>query len=444
MTFYKIVYFLMLALCWMGSVQLSPAAGVTTLEQSIGKALDHSPRLQALRHNHGAIEFDLTQSRARYLPSVDLQLGYGIEQHSDEVTRQTGADPTDTDWEPRGIATLRLTQKVYDGGETGQEVSIRKSLLASSDLTLQDAAQAIALDGIKAHLEVYRHRELVALAEKNVTVHQNIFQSLSEMERAGAGNIADVTQTRARMARARSNLFIRKADLTRAMVYYARMIGAQPGELAPAGVPEEMPASLEEALGWTEQKNPELLAFNERLMEADARVALARSNYKPRINIELSSSYNDKLEGDPSWQNTNEAMLTLRWNLFSGGQDKAKKNAAMSRKKEIRSNRNDKLFELRQATAAAWATYLSLQNQKKAYRAAVIYSQKTFDAYLKQFNVSKRSLLDLLSAEDDYFQSASQLTIVSVDEIIVAYRILKLARAVRLPRHSTIGKSPGD
>ncbi|MBI9090828.1 MAG: TolC family outer membrane protein [Desulfobacterium sp.] len=408
---------------------------VTPLEQSIEKALDYSPQLQALRHNHGAIQFDLKQSKAGYLPSVDLLLGYGLEQHSDKVSRQTRADPANTDWDPLGEATLSLTQKVYDGGETRQQVSIQKAILASAGFDIQDATQAIALNAIHAHLEVYRQRELVALAEKNLTVHQDIFHSLSEMEKAGAGNIADVTHTQARMARAQSNLFISKADLTRAMVHYTRVVGTKPGELAVAEVPKKMPTSLAEALEWTEQRNPEILAFNAKLNEADARVALARSSDKPKINIKLNSSYNDQLEGDHSWQNTNDAMLILHWNLFNGGQDSAKKNATLSRKRQIRSNRDDTLFELREATADAWATYISLQKQKKAYQSAVVYSQKTFDAYLKQFSVSQRSLLDVLSAENDYFQSAGRLITVSVDETIAAYQILRLGKAVQIPRH---------
>ncbi len=435
MAFHKIVYFLILFFFWVASVSSSEAPGVTTLEQSVKKALDYSPHLQALRHNHGAIKFDLKQSQARYLPSVDLMLGYGLEQHSDKITRQTRADPANTDWDPRGDATLRLTQKLYDGGETSQQVSIQKAILASAGFDIQDATQGIALNAIHAHLEVYRQRELVALAEKNLKVHQDIFQSLSEMEKAGAGNIADVTHTQARMARAQSNLFISKADLTRAMVRYARVVGTKPGKLALAEVPKKMPNSLEEALEWTEQRNPEILAFNAKLLEADARVTLARSAYKPKINIELSSSYNDQLEGDSSWENTNDAMLTLHWNLFNGGQDKAHKNAVLSRKRQIRSNRDDTLFELRQATATAWATYLSLQSQKKSYQAAVAYSQKTFDAYLKQFSVSQRSLLDVLSAENDYFQSASRLITVSVEGTIVAYQILRLGKEVQIPRH---------
>lgn len=435
MAFYRIVYFLIFFLYWVPSVSSSPAPGVTTLDQSIEKALDYSPQLQALRHDHGALKFDLKQSRGRYLPSVNLLLGYGLEQYSDEVTRQTRADPSNTDWDPRGDAILKLTQKVYDGGETSQQVSIQEAILASADFGIQDATQAIALNAIHAHLEVYRQRELVALAEKNLKVHQDIFQSLSEMEQAGAGNIADVTHTQARMARAQSNLFISKADLTRALVHYTRVVGTQPGKLAWAEVPKKMPNSLEEALERTEQRNPEILAFNARLIEADARVELARSTCKPKINIELSSSYNDQLEGDRSWQNTNEAMLTLNWNLFNGGQDIANKNSALSRKKQIRSHRDDKLFELREATAGAWATYLSLQRQKKAYQAAVDYSQKTFDAYLKQFSVSQRSLLDVLSAENDYFQSASLLITVSVEETIAAYQILKLGKEVHIPKH---------
>ena len=116
MAFYKIVYLLIFFICWVTSVPPSAGAEVTTLYQSVEQALNYSPQLQALTHNYEAIKYDLKQARARYRPSVDLQLGNGLEQHSDEVTRQTGDNPADTDWDPRGDATLSLTQKVYDGG----------------------------------------------------------------------------------------------------------------------------------------------------------------------------------------------------------------------------------------------------------------------------------------------------------------------------------------
>lgn len=419
-------------------------AQATTLYESVEQSLRYSPQLQALTHNHEAIEYDLRKSRARYRPSVDLMLGYGLDQHSDSVTRQPGSDPSDTDWDSRGDATLRLTQKVYDGGETRQFISIQKALLESADFGIQEATQAITLNAISAHLDVCRQRELVALAEKDLQVHRDILRALSEIEQAGAGNIADVTQTQMRMARAQSILIVSKSDLSGAIANYERVVGVKPGELAFAEVPDSMPISIEEALTLTEKKNPGLLAFNGRLMEAEARVDLARSAYKPKLNLELSSRYYDQLEGDPSWQHTNDAMFVLRWNLFNGGQDKEATNAALSRKYESRSNRDEKLIELREATTATWADFLSLQSQKIVNQDAVDSSKKTFDAYLKQFSVARRSLLDVLNAEKEYFQSARQQVSVSVNEIVTAYRILNLGGSLQVLEPSGGSAQPAD
>lgn len=440
----KTIYLISLFLFIVFSAPTAVVSGATTLYQSVEQALNTNPQLQALAHSSQALQYDLEQSRSGYLPTVDLLLGYGVEQYSDDVTRQAGAEPSDSDWDSRGDASLKLTQQVYDGGETGSQVSIRKALLDSANYQLQAAAQAIALDAVTAHLNVFRQRELVALAEKNLKAHRDIYQSIAELEQAGAGSIADVTQVQARLARAESTLYLSQAELSKAIANYTRVIGAPPGEIAYAGVPETLPQTLEEALQRTEQGNPELLALDAELVEADSRLALARSNYKPDIDLELSSRYNDQMEGDQSWQNTNAAMVFLRWNLFSGGKDKAGTNAALSRKHQSRSKRNAKLVELTEATSTAWASYLALQRQKPAYRNAVDYSRKTFDAYLKQFSVSQRSLLDVLIVQNDYFQSAVQLVTVGMNETIAAYRILALGGKLQVPRHSEIQEYPED
>ncbi|MCP3956025.1 MAG: TolC family protein, partial [Desulfobacterales bacterium] len=282
----KTLYLLIIICCWAGAVPVAAYAHAKTLVQSVEQAFAYSPQLKAQTHRHKAVEHDLKQSRAGYRPSVDLELGYGSEQHSDRTTRLSGADPGNDDWDSKGDATLRLTQKVYDGGETRQHVSIRKALLDSANFGIQETTQAIALNAINAHLDVYRQRVLMTLAEKDFTVHQDIFNAISEMSRAGMGNVADVTQTRARMAQAQSILITTQSDLNRAVSNYERVVGEKPGKLAFAEVPKPMPGSLAEALKWMEQKNPQLLSYNARLLEAGERVALARTHYKPKINIE--------------------------------------------------------------------------------------------------------------------------------------------------------------
>lgn len=422
----RIFFFLLVCICCAASILSVADAEQTSLYQSVDKALKYSPHLLALNHQHDAVTSDLKRAFNRYYPSIDLELGYGLEQYSDSITRREGASPDNKDWDPLTDASLRLTQKIYDGGETRGLISIQQALLDASSYQIQVAKQEIALDAIMAHLEVYRQRELLALAEKNLKFYQDTFQSLSEMEKTGAGNIADVTQTQARMARAKSTVIMTRADLRRATANYTRATGTKPEGLAFAQIPATLPDTLDEALIKMEKKNPELLLYTARVMEANARLELTYSSYRPKVNLELSSRYLDQYEGDTSWQNTNDAMVVLRWNLFDGGQKKETKNAALSRKYERRSNWDDKLIELQEMTSNAWTDFLFLQSQKKVFKEAKDFSKKTVDYYVKQFTYSKRSLLDVLSANTEYFLAARQLTDIDVNLIVSAHRILML------------------
>jgi adhesin transport system outer membrane protein len=408
----------------------------TSLHQSVEQALISNPQLQALNYNRQAVQYDLRQAWGGYLPTVDISLGYGLEQHSDAFTRRSNTEPGDEDWDTRSDATLRLTQPIYDGGDVGSQVSIQKASLDAADYQLKAAMLSVTVDTITAHLNVLRQQEVVSLAEKNLRIHREIHQSLDERERAGAGSIADVTQVQARLARAESTLSLSKANLKRTIANYTRVVGVTPGNLTYAGVPEPVPQSLEEILRQVEQGNPELLATEAEIIEAESRVSLARTNYKPKIDLELSSNYHDQLEGAESWENTNAAMVNLSWNLYKGGQDLAGTNAALSRKRQSRSKRAAKWAELTEATETAWANYLSLQQQKASYLDEVKYSRMTFDAYLKQFSVSQRSLLDVLSAENEYFQSAVQLMTADVNETIAAYQLLSLTGTIQPTRFS--------
>lgn len=402
------------------------ADNATTLYQSVQKALGYSPQLQALSYNHAAAESDLHQSRSRYYPSVDLLLGYGPSQYNDRTTRRPNADPGDEKWQARTDATLKLSQKVYDGGETAHSISVRKALVKTADFALREAAQATALEAINAHLDVVRQRQLVALAAKDLQVHKDIYRALAEFEQAGTGDIADVTQTKTRIAWADSNLTALHRDLDKALSQYERVVGKKPGSLAFAGIPKDMPDSLQDALQLMEHANPALLASGSKIAEAEARTKLARSNYHPRVNVELSSSYFDNMEGEDSWRQSNEAMVVLRWNLFNGGQDHDAVSAATARTYESRFDRKDKLAALRDTTTAAWATYNSLLRQKQIYREATLAGKQTFEAYMQQFSVSRRSLLDVLNAEREFFQSAQKFISAGADEVITAYFILQL------------------
>ena len=397
-----------------------------SLHQSVEQTLNYSPRLQMLKHNQAAVKYELEQSKRGYLPSVDMILGYGTDQYSDRSTRVTGSDPGNEDWDIRGEASLSLTQKLYDGGETKSRIAIRRAIVDSVDYRTFDNTQSIALDAIVAHMNVYRQRELLRLAETNVANHKSILDSLNRLQEGGIGSIADVTQVQGRLSRAQASLYATQAEVAVAEANYLRVTGQQADDVLFATVPDNVPVSLEDSLAATEHGNPKVLALTADINEADARVNLAKSSYQPKLNLELASSYDDQTQGDPSWVFANEAMVRMRWNLFNGGQDKYGIHAASSRKLQSRSSRDEQLIDVLEQTSVTWAQYQSAMQQIETYGQAVKYNGETLDSYLKQFNVAQRSLLDVLDAENEYFQSSGQLITACTNKIIAAYRLLAL------------------
>lgn len=396
----------------------------TVIKESVSAALEYHPRLQVLRNNREAVVHERQRARGGYFPRVDLALGYGTESYSDERRRDLDRD---NHFQSRTEASIRLSQLVYDGRETGSRVGIETAKLESADIRVFDNAESIALDAAIAHLEIYRQRELVGLAQNNLKDHQDILAMLEERQRGGAGSIADVVQTQARLARARSSLAVSQSNLRSAEANYLRVTGRMPGEVEYAPLLYDfVPKTLEEALEQTQDNNPKVLALAANVKEAGQQVRLSKSSFHPKINLELSSIYEDQVEGLETWTQENQAMVRLRWNLFNGASDYADIQASASRKHQALAGKNDQLVQVLEETRATWAEYEAAREQVVAYGDAVSFNDKTLDAYLKQFKVAQRTLLDVLDARNELFQSSGLLVTSKVNELIAAYRLTAL------------------
>mgnify|MGYP001390949796 CR=1 FL=1 len=396
----------------------------TSLSDSVISALEYSPRLQILQNNETALLHERDRARGGYFPRIDLTFGYGAEAHSDESTRFSN---TDHNFYDRLEASARLSQLLYDGKETTSMVDIEQAKLKSAAYRTFDNAEAIALDAVIAHLEVYRQRELQGLALKNVADHKEILGQLKERQEAGAGSIADVDQASSRLARTNASLAETRRDLRIAEANYIKVVGKLPGVLATYHTPKEVIAqTLEDALNSSLANNPKVKAFDANIEEAKRRIALSKAGFLPKIHLELSSSYEDKVESSTTYEQNNQAMLRVRWNIINGGADIADRKAATYRKFQAVSSRNDQLDSVIEETRATWAELESARAQVVAYGDAVNFSQKTLDSYLKQFNVGQRTLLDVLDARNELFQNSGLLITAMLNETVAIQRLLAL------------------
>ncbi len=399
--------------------------GEASILTSVLSTLESNPRLAELQRNREAVEKDLEQVRGRYYPRVDLSAGYGTDSHSDLGTRSRDEED---DFDSRTEASLALVQPLYQGGETRSLVEKQTANLDSANFRVYDNAESLALDAILAHVEVWRQRRLLDLTEQNIRTHERILDHIEERQRAGAGSSADVVQTKGRLALTQSSRARIVGELNRARANYFRVVGQSPKKLR---LPENFhllaPASAEASIEAAQGCNPKLAAFSADIRAARSEIGVKKSSFLPKVNLELSTTYEDQVESSTSYTHNNAAMIRARWNLFNGGSDVAARDAAASRKLQLVSARQDEYERIAEQIRDTWSQFQISGEQTKTFSDAVKFSTETRDAYQQQFVVGQRSLLDVLDSENELFQSSGQLITAQANEIVAVYRLLALS-----------------
>ena len=403
---------------------LSAPCWALTLEDSVEVALATNPEVGVVAADREAIDQELRQARALYLPSLDLRGAIGPEYTNSPATR---ARPGDDNSETliRMESQVTLTQMLFDGFSTRSEVDRQLARIDSAAYRVREAGEFIALDAIEAHLNVLRNEALVELAEQNVIEHQRILGQVGQLEREGGGTIADVRQTEARVAAANSALATAVGNLRDARAIYRSVVGIPPEDLALPDPPiAAVPGGAEAAAADAFVGNPTV-----RIAEADIEVARAelqgaRSGYYPRLDLEMGAGANRDIDGIEGSDVDAQALVVLRYNLFRGGGDIAREREAFARLREAREVLRRAKRAAEEDARVAYNAFLTAQDRADALEAQAVATRSTRDAYAQQFDIGQRSLLDLLDAENELFIARSNLITAQFTELFAVYRVL--------------------
>ena len=117
-------------------------------------------------------------------------------------------------------------------------------------------------------------------------------------------------------------------------------------------------------------------------------------------------------------------MLRLRYNLYSGGRDSARKAQTAHLLNESREVRNQTYRQVVESLRLSWAAYQATKSQLSVLRDYVKATTATRAAYGKQFNIGKRTLVDLLNIENELYNARRQVVNAHYDNLLAQYRIL--------------------
>ena len=122
-------------------------------------------------------------------------------------------------------------------------------------------------------------------------------------------------------------------------------------------------------------------------------------------DLEIGTNRNHNITGSEGHIEDLSAMLRMRYNLFRGGSDDARKAVTAHNINEARDIRDRSDRQLEESIRLAWAAYEATAAQMPLFERQVVAATATRDAYAKQFNIGQRTLLDLLDAQNEYFDA---------------------------------------
>ncbi|MCL1062760.1 TolC family outer membrane protein [Shewanella benthica] len=436
-----------------GALILPASAYSQTLEQAVAHTLDTNPEIRIAFNRFKAREEQVNQAIAGYMPTIDISGGYGWEQTNSPSTRRK-AGQGDVDNEgvielERGEAGFSIKQMLFDGFYTSSEVD-RYSFEASAEQwALFAAAEDMALDVAKVYVNYIKSEQVLTLAEKNLLSHQDIYAQIKERTDSGLGSIADLSQITGRRARANANVISAKNNFYDARAQFVRVVEKQPEDLiVPVPDDDMIPEDLITSVQLAQDNHPILKSATSDINAAKNERESALSNYYPKLSLELDGNWNNDLDGEDGFNQFSQnvgghsndlvAMVRIKYNLFSGGKDRAREKEASYKIGEAKEIRERAYRQVVEGVSLAWNAYELLVPQKMYIRDHVVAAKDTQVAYSQQFNLGQRTLLDLLDTENELFEARKDYLEAEYDEILSEYRILnatgRLLESLRVTR----------
>ena len=329
---------------------------------------------------------------------------------------------------------------LLDGMRSLNAVYREATLLDAEIIRMADETETLSLNAVQAYVDVYRHRQVVALAAQNIETHQRIRGQVAQQVVGGSLPEADLLSAddkvfEARLARAEA-----EAALANALSTFTFVVGSAPrGGLSLASnatLPRSAGSAEESAVANSfrlkvAQKEIDALTYKGKIDDAE---------WKPRVTLFAGAEVGEDLEGSSGRESSVAAGIRLNWTLHQG--KKRAKTAARNHDLVMRAHYRKKQLEgeVRDFVRRAWNAYRTAQERRLLLTRSVQNSQQIAAAYARDFEAAKRPLLQVLDAERDLFNQRVQLVNAEAASAFQSYRVL--AAQSTLARH--FGLSPAN
>ena len=398
-----------------------------SLDEAVEHTLNTNPQMQKSISDYIAIQQDLSVAESDYKPTLDFNAAIGKE----ESDKDRVGDSVSLTRKETGLVA---NQNLFRGFQTKYDVKEQEARIKASRYTALQTANTIALRTTEVYIQVLQQKKILDLLLSNVKTHERIYKMIKEKTDAGMSKRSDLEQTHGRLALAYANYISQQNNYQDTLINFERVYGRvlSASDFYTPTMPD-LPASSQSKLIHIAQKySPTLIVERSNIKTIESQYEKEKSSFYPTVDLELSGDWNKDIDGVQGKDNSYKAMLKLNYNLYNGGSDEAVRIKNM----QLISSEQELLNEQERAVIEkVKLAYMSEQILKSEIRCLKIHAKQTrttADAYAQEYQLGRRTLLDLLNTELEYNSAQQSLQNAMHDRLYARYRVLEASGILSL------------
>jgi outer membrane protein len=401
------------------------AARADTLEWALVQAYQNNPSLNAQRAALRVIDENVPQALSGYRPKLSIVATTGPNYEKATQEFPGGSVPTTTETFFQRTVGATATYTLFNGFQTANRTRQAESQVEGARETLRVTEQQVLLDASTAYMNVLRDGAILELNQSNVQVLTEQLKQTRDRFNVGEVTRTDVAQSESRLAAGRSALLGAQSNFVTSQAQYRRIIGVDPGKLAP-GTPVDRlsPRTLPRAIAQGQALSPSVLAAMYGVDVAALAVKVSEGALYP--NLGLTAGF---LQGTaPGFELSKETqaslVATLTVPIYQGG---AEYSAIRQNKETLgqqRLNLDVNRDQARATVVQSWGQLDAAKAQIESTTAQVNAAEIALNGVREEARVGQRTTLDVLNAQQELVNARVALVTAQHDRVVASFTLL--------------------
>ena len=400
-----------------GEVDPTQRLSMEPVFQNAANAVNNSPVFREAQAQKTYLLSVKNELDTAFNPTVTADGGVGRRTFSSNTSNGSTVRTTGNFIE-QSITTSKM---LFDFGATDAQKQAAQYNILAVDSKIESTKSELLLEAIIAFYEVQRNLLQSRLARENLQARKTFVNFIRERNTLGASSSADVVRAESRVAEALDLLSSALRSLSEAQARYRQYYNS---EAEPYILPREI--NVEDLELFEVEKyalqNPSFIEAEYQIKVIMAQIDTLKAQKYGRVVVQGTLS-NSRSPGQSNFNDDISVGLNFQTELYSGGVEESKLEQAQARLLQAELSRDSIRVGIIKELREKFATYEGELSAVDARLLVLDGSKETYSITKELYAFSRISLFEVLSSQEELFNSGRQLIDSIVDRAIAKYRL---------------------